>query len=211
MPAKLQPPIGLPTAESAADEEAWSQIVSGQLDNARKTAENWRNGLLGLTGLIAGFSLVKGPSDIGALEKWAACAAGGALMAAMACAVWGAWKSLHAAYGTNKVVQWDEFNESGGANGMRLRLATTSAEKLRCSKALTIAALVFYAVAIGLTWYGPRAEAGSLNVERRALPNVCGRLVASKEGQLDLLPPGRATVRVNLADVVRISTVDRCP
>lgn len=211
MPAKLEPPEGLPSAVSTADEDAWSALVAGQLDSARKTAENWRNGLVGLAALIAGFSLVKGPSDFSVLESWAACAAGGALLLAIACAVAGAWETLHAAYGTSRVVHRDEFNEEGGATGMRLKLAMESAKKLRWGKGLTIATLLLYAVAIGLTWYGPRAEAGSLNVARKGLPDVCGKLVASQDGQLDLRPPGRATVRVNLADVVKISGVDQCP
>jgi hypothetical protein len=67
MPVRLQPAAGLPTPFSIAEDQAFSTLVSTQLDSVRKSAENWRNGLVAMAGLIAAFSIIKGPSDVAGL------------------------------------------------------------------------------------------------------------------------------------------------
>jgi hypothetical protein len=211
MPVQLKPPGGLPTASSLAEDEAWSSLVSNQLKGVRKTAENWRNGLVALIGLIATFPVIKGSSDVNGLARWAAYLVGVLLVLSLFCAVLGAWKSLAAAYGTPSVITREAFRALGGINGFRLDLATKTADNLRLAQAATILTLALLATAVGLTWYGPRSVSVIVNVERKSLPNVCGKLVSSKDGDMDIKPAGLEPVRVHLTDLIAVHAVDECP
>jgi hypothetical protein len=211
MPVQLKPPGGLPTASSLAEDEAWSSLVSNQLKGVRKTAENWRNGLVALIGLIATFSVIKGSSDVNGLARWAAYLVGVLLVLSLLCAVLGAWKSLAAAYGTPSVITREAFRALGGINGFRLDLATKTADNLRLAQAATILTLALLATAVGLTWYGPRSVSVIVNVERKSMPNVCGKLVSSKDGDMDIKPAGLEPVRVHLTDLIAVHAVDECP
>jgi hypothetical protein len=211
MPVQLKPPSGLPTKASTAEEEAWSGLIAAQLADTRKTAENWRNGLVALIGLIGGFSVIKGSSDLSGLPAWAAYMVGVLLAAALACAVFGAWQSLEAAYGTPGVVTRENFHQAGGMDGLRLGFATQAAARLRLARAATLVTLALLAGAVGLTWYAPRTASVMLNVERKGMPEICGKLKTSQEGYVDLQPAGSGTVRVSLSDMVAVHAVEACP
>jgi hypothetical protein len=211
MPAQLKPPSGLPTPAASAEEEAWSSLIATQLADVRKTAENWRNGLIAIIGLITAFSIIKGPNDVGGLVHWAAYAVGALLLLALACAAFGAWNSLAAAYGTPSVITREDFRNLGGINGYRLDLASKGASKLRRAKGATIATLIFLAAAVGLTWYGPRSTSVILNVERKSQPSVCGKLVSSDNGYIDIKASTSEVIRVSMTDLVKVSAVEECP
>lgn len=211
MPVQLKRPIGLPTASSTAEEEAWSSLLASQLADVRRTAENWRNGLVAMIGLITAFSVIKGPDDVSGLDRWAAYAVGVLLLLALACAIFGAWASLTAAYGTPSVITREAFRELGGINGYRFAIATETASKLRRAQVTTIATLLLLAGAVGLTWYGPRSTSVTLNVERTSLPNVCGKLLSSANGYMDVKPSASEPIRVYMMDLVKVSAVEECP
>jgi hypothetical protein len=211
MPAQLKPPVGLPTSASMEDEEAWSSLVANQLTDVRKTAENWRNGLVALIALIATFSVVKGPNDLNGLARWAACTVGVLLSLALVCGMFGAWKSLAAAYGTPCVISLEQFRAIGGANGFHLDLGTKTISNLRWARRATIATVTLVALAVGLSWYGPRSASALLNVERKSLPNVCGKLMSSTDGEIDVKLSGAGAVRIPMSDVRAVHAVDECP
>jgi hypothetical protein len=200
----------LPTASSVAEEEAWSSLVASQLPDVRRSAENWRNGLVALTGAIAAFSIIKGPEDVGGLDDWAAYTVGVLLLFAFACAIFGAWKALDAAYGTPSIITRERLRSLGGIDGYNLDLAARSAAHLRRARLATIATLILLVAALGLTWYGPRTASVYLHVERKELPGVCGKLLSSEQGYLDLQPPGSDAVRVTLADALKVRAVEEC-
>jgi hypothetical protein len=211
MPVQLKPASGLPTRASTADEEAWSGLIKKQLADTRKTAENWRNGLVALIGLIGGFSVIKGASDLSGLPAWAAYTVGALLAAALTCAVFGAWQSLEAAYGTPGVVTRENFHQAGGMDGLRLGFATQAAARLRVARAATLVTIALLAAAVGLTWYAPRTTSVMLDIERKGLPEICGKLKSSQGGYVDLQPAGSGTVRVSLGDTVAVHAVEACP
>lgn len=211
MPVQLIPPVGLSTAAASAEEEAWSSLVATQLTDVRKIAENWRNGLVAIIALITAFSVIKGPDDVSGLDRQAAYAVGLLLLLALACAAFGAWNSLTAAYGMPSVITREGFRSLGGINGYRLDLAGKSASKLRLAKGATIVTLILLAAAVGLTWYGPRSTSVILNVERKSLPNVCGKLVSSGNGYMDIKPSSSEAVRVSMTDLVKVSAAEECP
>jgi hypothetical protein len=289
MPVRLQPAAGLPTPLSIAEDQAFSTLISTQLDSVRKTAENWRNGLVAMTGLIAAFSIIKGPSDVAGLTHGVAYWVGILLFLALRSAAFGAWSSLAAAYGepveitqeqfhqqggidgyrhsmallaaakklkhaqnativtlvllTHGVAYWvgillflalrsaafgawsslaaaygepveitqEQFHQQGGIDGYRHSVALlAAAKKLKHAQNATIVTLVLLTLAVALTWYGPRS-ASTLDLERRLLPNVCGKLVSSSNGYIDVKPSDSAAVRLARTDVVKLTLVETCP
>ena len=211
MPVHLKPPTGLPTPAAFAEEDAWSSLVATQLTDMRKTAENWRNGLVAMIGLITAFSVIKGPDQVNGLDQWAAYAVGLFLFLALACAAFGAWMSLAAAYGTPSVITREAVRKFGGITGYKLELARKAVSKLRLAQAATLATLLLLAVAVGLTWYGPRSTSVILEVERKSLPNVCGKLVSSEDGYMDIKPSASEAIRVSMMDIVKVRVVEECP
>jgi hypothetical protein len=211
MPVHTKPAEGLPTPFSIAEEAAYSTLFSTQLQDVRKTAENWRNGLAAMTGLIAAFSVIKGPSDIAGLTHDVAYGVGILLFLALCSAAVGVWSSLVAAYGEPDVTTREQFLKLGGIEGYRLTKATLAIKKLKCAQGATIVTLLLLTFAVALTWYGPRSASATLDVERRSLPNVCGKLVSSSNGNIDVKPSDSMAVRLALTDVIKLTFVEKCP
>lgn len=211
MPAHLKPPVGLPTPLALAEDEAWSSLVATQLTDMRKTAESWRTGLVALIGLITTLSLVKGPEDVNGLDQGVAYAVGLLLLLALACAAVGAWTSLTAAYGRPSIMTREAFHDLGGIDGYRLEMARKSASNLRLAQVATVATLIFLALAVGLTWYGPRFTSVTLYVESKSRPNICGKLMSSRDGYMVLKPSASQAVRVDMPDLAKVTAVEKCP
>jgi hypothetical protein len=210
MPAQLRPPEGLPGSISGSDNEAWSTLVRTQLESVTKTAENWRTGLVALIGVIAGFSLIKGPDNLSGLASWAAYTVGVLLLLALASAVFGTWASLAAAYGIPRTVSREEFKRIGGIDGFRLQAAANRASRLFVARLATIVTILLLAAAIGLTWYGPRPRSFFLQVERHAQPSLCGEQISSENGYIEIRPSGSSATKVKTSEVQNIRAVKEC-
>ena len=211
MPAILVPTPGLPSSASLEEETDWQTLVDTQLADTRKTAENWRNGLAALIGVLTAFSLIKGPSELSGLVPWAAYLAGLFLLAAVIVAIAGAWAAIEAAYGSPGLITRAEFRDSGGATGIKLAAATASLAKLKKAKFLTLASLILLALAVGLTWYGPRAAKFTLQLDRVSAPSVCGAVIGSDAGYLDLKPADGPALRIGFGEVRKVIPVEECP
>ncbi len=210
MPVRLQKPDGLPTRLDADEDVEWSTLVANQLADVRRSAENWRNGLAAMLGAVSVFSLIKGPSDVSGLEQWPRYAVGLLLLLAFACATFGAWNALAAAYGSPSPISRSDVRRLGGITGFELSRAVDAATKLKRTKLATVVGLVLLCGAVGLTWYGPRGPSVLVSVERRDGPRVCGRLGASREGHLDVEPSSSNTIRIELKNVTRMRAVNEC-
>lgn len=211
MPAYLKEPSGLPTATTILDEEAWSSLVQTQLEDTRKSAENWRNGLAAVIVLISGFSVIKGPSDVTALQgRWPE-VVGVVLGAALVAAVAGAYVSLKAAYGEPHKLTRQHVQDLGGVTGLKHKLAKESAAQLQWARMATLISIGLLALAVAITWYGPTAVSTNLILERSNEPDVCGKLVVSEDGYVDLRQTDGETVRTPLRDVLSIQDVSKCP
>jgi hypothetical protein len=211
MAVRLQPPVGLPTPETAADSQDWAVLVDSQLETVRQSAASWRTGLAALIALITGILAIREPGRMGGLAPWAVNTVGGLLLAGLALAVAGAWLALSAAYGAPAVIDHERFQQAGGLTGLRFDLARTAVHNLRRARWATVLALGLMAAAVALTWYAPRAPSALVEVERTADPVVCGTLIASREGYLDIRPEHSAAVRVPARSLVSLRVVEDCP
>jgi hypothetical protein len=211
MPVRLEHPVGLPTPDPAADSDDWAALVDSQLKTVRQSAGNWRTGLAALLALITGILAIREPGTMGGLAPWAADTVGGILLASLALAAVGAWFALSAAYGSPAVIDHDAFRKAGGLTGVRFGLARAAVHQLRWARWATVAALALMAAAVAVTWYAPRAPSALIEVERVADPAVCGTLIASRSGHLDIRPEGGAAVRVPARSLVSLRLVNDCP
>jgi hypothetical protein len=211
MPVKLDAPVGVPGFASLQEEADWSTLVENQLADVRKTAENWRTGLATLLGLLTSFSLIKGPSDLGSLSSGAAYAAGGFLLLAIVCAVAGTWSAIEAAYGSPDQIDRNEFRALGGLAGYKLALSKKTSSNLHSAQHAMIASLICAAIAIGMVWYGPRGLSVSLNVELLGAPKMCGKLIGSGDGFVDISPSSSTPKRIYMVDISRLTVAKECP
>ncbi len=142
-------PIPSPSSLSAAQRA--QELVASQLTGVRKAADSWRTGLLAVLGLVTTILVVKGRDSFKDLDSIAQYLIGGALGIALLLAAIGSWQAMRAAYGdprprtTDGVLTWD-YQDSAAA-----------VVSLGWARRLLFGALLFIAVAVGLTWYWPAA------------------------------------------------------
>jgi hypothetical protein len=207
MPVTIREPQGLPARTGNGDAD-WSEMLKTQLSDTRTSAENWRNGLVAIIGLIATVTIVKGPSEIDGLVKPAAYAVGILLLLALACAVIGTWSALRAAYGEPTVISRESLDRSGGATGHRFVLATKAIVDLKIAQRTTLLTVGLLVLAIAVTWYGPRPS--SPVVVQYGTSSVCGYIERARNGELEIRPASGAVVHVKLSDVAAVRLVDNC-
>lgn len=210
MPVRLGEPEGFPTPASLAEDGDWQALLGTQLADTRKIAENWRTGLAALLGLVTVFSAVKGEAAISGLEFRYAVATGVLLLMGVCVAVIGALASLRAAYGTPRAVSRGELLSTGGLPGYRYELACQAVSDLRWARWTTLTSLVCIIAAISVTWYGPRPAQAIIDVERTGSPHVCGKLVASADGYIDIELSSAEATRIANKDILSINAVSEC-
>jgi hypothetical protein len=195
---------------SALDDEAFGKLAESELDDARKSAEGWRNGLAALIGLTAIASVLNGGASLSNLGTPYAITAGACLLAGITAAACGIVWSMRAAYGNPQVIERSSFARAGGIDGFRHLRALEVARDLKRSRWATLAALVFVVAAIGVVWYGPRAQETFVQIETTGLTHLCGRIVTSADGHIELKDPGGGTITVETKAIQSIRTVKRC-
>jgi hypothetical protein len=209
-PTRLSQPVGVPSEARREDETEWAALVYAQLSDVRKSAENWRNGLAGLVTLAGTYWMVRGPSALSELEGWAVNTAGVLLLVSAVAALVGAVASLRAAYGHPVVLSRARFLELGGAQGYRFEQALRAASDLRLARQMTVLAFILIIGTVGLISYGPRSAVDTVQVTTRTGTQVCGRLLHSGDGRIQLDSITAGSVLVDLGEVTRIQVVQQC-
>jgi hypothetical protein len=129
--------------------EETQELKDTELERVRKTAENWRTGLAGILALITTVSVVKGRDTIIDLAfPWNVLVGALVLFALISAAV-GAYYALRSAYG------WPERVPAGQLRKWKYQRSEEAVADLGNARNLTFATLLFLALAIGITWYGP--------------------------------------------------------
>ncbi|WP_433384827.1 hypothetical protein ACQPZX_24495 [Actinoplanes sp. CA-142083] len=203
MTRKLRPG---PDAEGGPAEAAYrTELTRTELSRIREAATAWRNGLAGLLTALAGFSLIKGRSDISQLRAGWAVAVGVLLGAATLVGVVAALLLIRAANGNPKIVP---ARGLGGKDEADHAEAAASAKALYRGRALLLACTVLLAGAVGVTWYGPPR---TRPVQVTTPGGVrCGTPVRLVQGDL-VLKSLAGEVTVDLATADALKAVDVCP
>jgi hypothetical protein len=177
------------------------RVVAEELPRVRAAALAWRNGVAGLLAGLLGFSLIRGRSDVTALEQPYAAIVGGLLLLALIQGGVAAFLLLRAAHGRPATVALRQADGSG-STGIGLDHAETLAaiRALRAGLTLALVAVGLLCAAVATTWYGPVTSSDPrLDV---LMPGgaVCGTVVEVSRGSLTLdTEHGRVQVPLNRA------------
>jgi hypothetical protein len=172
-----------------APAKRWAQLADDlefeQLGNARTLAEGWRTGLVGLTALLAAVTIFTGPGTVTGLVEWLRFLIVALLALAFVLLIAGSLTATRAASGApgeeiyldaDELRRWT-FNETKSIQRDIVRAAR-----------FMLGGLAALALAIGLSWLGPRAATGSgdlITVQRDGI-RTCGTLL-SETGRALLL------------------------
>ncbi|MGW8763069.1 hypothetical protein ACWGN5_11290 [Streptomyces sp. NPDC055815] len=162
-----------PASRSRAEESR--SLLMGELARVRAQAENWRNGLAALLGLLTAVGMVKGPDTLQGLSGGARGAVGLLLLGGLLLAAAGAFFAMRAAFGLPRRRAADASLEELLT---RERLTVRQAVRdLRRAIAAGFLALAVVTAGIGLTWYGPRPGEPGVRIVQTDGTVLCGTLL----------------------------------
>ncbi|WP_369147199.1 hypothetical protein [Streptomyces sp. R44] len=162
-----------PASRSRAEESR--SLLVGELARVRAQAENWRNGLAALLGLLTAVGIVKGPDTLQGLSGGARGAVGLLLLGGLLLAAAGAFFAMRAAFGLpRRRVADASLEELLTRERLTVRRAVRD---LRRAIAAGFLALAVVTAGIGLTWYGPRPGEPGVQIVQTDGTVLCGTLV----------------------------------
>ncbi|MEV7569654.1 hypothetical protein [Streptomyces tanashiensis] len=162
-----------PASRAHADESRG--LLAGELARVRAQAENWRNGLAALLGLLTAVGIVKGPDTLQGLSGGARGAVGLLLLGGLLLAAGGAFFAMRAAFGLpRRRVADASLEELLTRERLTVRRAVRD---LRRAIAAGFLALAVVTTGIGLTWYGPRPGEPGVQIVLTDGSALCGTLV----------------------------------
>ncbi|WP_298462590.1 hypothetical protein [uncultured Cellulomonas sp.] len=196
------------TAASRARAEHAQEQQDRELELLRQHAANWRNGLVGLVGLITGAGLIKGRESIVGIVPGGQVAVGTLLLAAVVAGVAGTLLSLRAAYGFPRSREvdatWRDVRRNQHAR------ARAAARDLRAAVVLAVVTLALLVGAVAVTWYAPRAPLAFVEVTDDDGVVTCGTLQGAGDGAVVLAVHG-AERRISVQDVGALRLRSDCP
>jgi hypothetical protein len=184
----------------------WAQLADDlefdQLGNARTLAEGWRTGLVGLTALLAAVTIFQGSGTVTGLVEWLRYVIVALLALAFVLLIAGSLTAMRAASGApgdeiyldaDELRRWT-FRET----------KSIQADIVRAAR-YTLCGLAALALAIGLSWLGPRAATASgdlVTVQRDGIRD-CGTLLSETSRTLLLGDPADPSAAPQTIELVR--------
>lgn len=198
------------------DGRRWAQKAQAmrfqQLETARRQAEGWRTGLVGLTGLLGAVLIVKGRDNVSDLVwpvRWLVVALLASAMAALVVATLTALRAAAGTPGRRALLSGEDLREWTRSEVAWVQRAITR------MTALAVTAVTMIGVAVGLVWLGPTvaAQAGPLVSVQHATGTTCGRLLGIEDGTA-IVATSKDNRRVDLVPLGGLRAmrqVTRCP
>lgn len=175
-----------------------------QLGDLRKAAEQWRNGIAALTGIVIAATAVKGVGSFSELSTLGKSVALGALGVALSALTVGALAAMRAAF-----PHADEVLNSGeDLRRWTEQEVITSRKFLRASKILAPIAVASLALGAGVSWISTKTRGPVVSVTLDTGSTFCGRLDRGVSGLLTLRSAsgdGPTTTTIHLADITSIT------
>jgi hypothetical protein len=203
-----------PTPATPTDllwEERAEKLRFDSLADIRKSAEKWAGSIGAVTGVFGIVSLIKGRDAVTDLTRSAEISVGILVALALLFALRGILLAALAAQGTPRLIRF---------SGERIRTAYRAEARLamdllKYSRVLTVLAVLVFATAVGLTWYGPTKKAEEpggpkILVVRRSGAVACGLLKGGTNGGFIVEIRGQR-IPVSVGDVVSLTAVSSCP
>jgi len=163
--------------------EKAEKLSVSQLDGLRATAERWRNGLAGLTALLAVVTAAKGRENFSELTTTGRVAAAALLSGAFLLLLVGTLVAMYAAFGLPRKHIWltgPSLEQWERGQMPKVRLAILG------SAVLFVAGVVAAATATVIFWINQPASPPAMLVVSEGGDPVCGELVGSDSGKLTI-------------------------
>jgi hypothetical protein len=183
------------------------------LSLVRAAAEKWAASLLAILGLTGTVLVVKGREDLTELDLLYQVVVAVLLLLGVGAAAVATFLAARAAQGTPEEVKWP--------SGAKLRRwehdqARKARRKLMWSRRVTLMAVAFIVLAVGVTWFGEGGESAasaSAIVQTADGVTVCGKLAkAAGPGNVRLaVRDGDSTTHVQMGGARSIVSVTACP
>ncbi|MFE7130899.1 hypothetical protein ACFVIM_08570 [Streptomyces sp. NPDC057638] len=196
---------------TAHSDRRWAELARDleftRLPELRRQAEGWRNGLTGLTALLAVLVLLKGRDNLAELPVWARHTALSVLVSAFVLLLVGFLLAARAAHGT-----------PGGEillGGQSLR-RWTEREVTRVTRALAwaftccVLGMALVVVAVVLAWMTTGSPTTHLVEVRTATRVLCGELVRTDQRQVRVRTKAEGPVALPHATVLSLRPVRTC-
>ncbi len=188
---------------------ALQAISLDDLERVRKSAENWRNGLTGLLGLITTVSVVKGRDTFVGLSRGWQYIVGACWLLALSAAAVGLFFAMRAAFGTPRLIavvdgavtvrNWRDSEEREAISDMKW------------SRFLIFTTLALLGLAISVTWFAPGASPAYVTATNVNDKDICGELVKGDNTALTLKLGDGTTKTIPLAQITAFSIIATCP
>lgn len=200
----------LETAPTAEDEAAAGAIANEELVSARKTAQDWRTGLLLLAGLVTTFTVAKGTESVTKLSDPLPWLLAGVSLLAIGLAIAGALLSLRASFGMPGETLEVHRGFAQDIRDWKQDEATRSSERIWQATRASVLSVALLIAAVGITWFGGTKPAAYLRVGTSPQA-VCGKLTESNETSLTVTDAANVKHAVSMSKVVSLEVVDSCP
>lgn len=205
MTYRFRPPDHPATLTDLRRARRREELSRTELDRVRTAALAWRNGLAALIAGLLGFSLIKGRSDIGDLDRAWAIAVGILLLAALCAGCAGAVALMRSAHGMPTIVRTAELLPRPAADHQEaLAAARTLWVGISCT-GICVALLVS---AVATTWYGPEKKSASLEITTPS-GKLCGSLLRTSGGKTTLIA-GKNEISFASSEVMAVRPVENC-
>lgn len=183
-----------------------ARLMHTQLERIQANAKAWRSGLGAVLVALAGFSLIRGRSDLSQLAQPWPLLVGVVLLLAFGVGTVAALSLLRAAYGRPWMSKVQDLLP--GVLGDHQETVSAARALVRgVVLALTCAFLLI--VAVGVTWYGPAQDRTGI---RLVTPQgtFCGTVESMSEGTLTLQTAAGRT-DIDLRTATGMQPVSICP
>ena len=199
---------------SAGEELRWRQKVNdlkfNQLERVQSHAEQWRNGLTGLTALFAVVAIAKGRQSFSDLTDTGRLWAIALLAIAFLLLLSGSLLAMRASFGDPKKIWLDEDQ----LRAWEAKELETTRQVLRAAKVVFLAGVVCVAVATGITWINAKPSPPAfVQVRLKDQSEVCGALKAGSGSTLTVEPSTEPAIPIDipLSHAERVRIVANCP
>ncbi|MEJ2885210.1 hypothetical protein [Actinomycetospora aeridis] len=177
-----------PDPVTAAERVEFDALSETSLDSVTASAERWRNGLAGLTTVVTGALLIKGPANAADVPVGWRIALTILFGVGIAVSVSGLWLALRAAAGVPARIRFDDLRRNYGTVRLyKLALAERAATDLgRARAAALVASLLLAAAALTWWWAPPDPTAARSVTVTHGTARSCGVVVESDAAGLRL-------------------------
>jgi hypothetical protein len=206
-------PGSVPDLAVVGEQAAFTAMAEKSQEDVTASAERWRTGLAGLTTVVTGGLLLKGPAT--AADVDVAWRAGLTVLFGLGivASITGLWFALRAAAGVPTTVRFDALRRDYGTVRLyRLDVARRAALDLRRARRAALLAALLLATAILAWWWAPpRSPAGTIVTVTHGAEQSCGTVVDSDASGLRLATRDSPTrIAIPWASVTTLKPVTTC-